>query len=219
VSYYAPGTDERDLKKIVMSLQQAHSNTATNTTNIATNTANIATNTANIATNTANIATNTAAIAALPAAGTSVQTVYAELTTHTTGTTSMAGGADTVPQNTDGTQLVTVSITPKATANKLNIFVSAPATNSGVVNMWCGVFQDSTASALFATPIGIPVAEVIVPIAFNYQMTAGTTSSTTFKVRIGNIAGASTWAVNGLTTARRLGGSARVTITVIETKT
>jgi hypothetical protein len=47
--YYVPGTEEKDTKKVIMSLQQAHETTATNTTDIATNTANIATNTTNIA--------------------------------------------------------------------------------------------------------------------------------------------------------------------------
>lgn len=56
MTYYVPGTEETDQKKVIMSLQQTAGNTATNTTNIATNTANIATNTANIATNTATLA-------------------------------------------------------------------------------------------------------------------------------------------------------------------
>lgn len=47
--YYVPGTEETDPKKTIMSLQQAHEKTATNTTDIATNTTNIAANTAAIA--------------------------------------------------------------------------------------------------------------------------------------------------------------------------
>lgn len=42
MTYYAPGTEEKDPKKVIMSLQQAHEKTATNTTDIATNTADIA---------------------------------------------------------------------------------------------------------------------------------------------------------------------------------
>jgi hypothetical protein len=61
VVYYVPGTEEKDTKKVIMSLQQAHENIATNTTDIATNTADIATNTADIATNTASIAAHEAA--------------------------------------------------------------------------------------------------------------------------------------------------------------
>lgn len=47
--YYVPGTEETDQKKVIMSLQQAHENTATNADDIATNTAAIAANTAAIA--------------------------------------------------------------------------------------------------------------------------------------------------------------------------
>lgn len=49
MSYYVPGSEEKDPAKVIMSLQQAHSKTATNTTDIATNTTNIATNTSDIA--------------------------------------------------------------------------------------------------------------------------------------------------------------------------
>lgn len=59
MSYYVPGTTEKDVSKVIMSLQQAHEKTA------ATETATAA-NAADIATNTADIAANTAAIAALP---------------------------------------------------------------------------------------------------------------------------------------------------------
>lgn len=41
MSYYVPGTEEKDTSKIVRSLMQAHEFTATNTTNIASNTAAI----------------------------------------------------------------------------------------------------------------------------------------------------------------------------------
>jgi len=58
---YAPGTQEKDLTKLNMSLQQ---NAAQNKTNAD----GITTNTTNIATNTTNIATNTAAIAAISSA-------------------------------------------------------------------------------------------------------------------------------------------------------
>jgi len=41
VTFYVPGTEEKDPAKVIMSLQQAHTKTATNTTDIATNTAAI----------------------------------------------------------------------------------------------------------------------------------------------------------------------------------
>ena len=64
MTVYAPGTEETDLKKLNMSLQQ---NAGANTTNAA----NIATNTTNIATNTASIATLSALVAAFGTSATS----------------------------------------------------------------------------------------------------------------------------------------------------
>lgn len=46
---YVPGTEEKDPKKVIMSLQQIGPATSTNTTSIVTNTADIVTNTAAIA--------------------------------------------------------------------------------------------------------------------------------------------------------------------------
>lgn len=75
---YVPGTQEKDLTKIIMSLQQIGPG-------LDTANANIATNTTNIATNTTNIATNTASITAMQAAWTSyTPTVTASSGTFTT---------------------------------------------------------------------------------------------------------------------------------------
>lgn len=91
MSYYVPGTEEKDPAKVIMSLQQAHTNTATNTTDIATNTANIATNTTNIATNTSAISALQTKTAGYEAAW----TAYTPTISSQTGTitTSAATGA------------------------------------------------------------------------------------------------------------------------------
>lgn len=151
--------------------------------------------------------------------GVTLQTVYAEMATYTTGTTTMSGGSDTVPQQTDGTQLVTVPITPKLSTSKLLIEIDLQASHSAGTNLWAGIFQDATAAALAARMVGIPAADSLAPVSFRFQMTSGTTSSTTFKLRIGMLNGAAgTWSVNGNSTTRRLGGAQRVTITVREIK-
>ena len=90
MSYYVPGADERDPKKVIWSLQQVHERTTNNTDDIATNATNIATNTTNIATNTANIATNTASIAAHESAWTAYTPTLGALAG--TYTTSSAAG-------------------------------------------------------------------------------------------------------------------------------
>jgi len=58
--------------------------------------------------------------AAVPS-GVMLQSQYAETTAFIVATSSMAGAADTVPIKTDGTEIVTVNITPNAVSNNLLI--------------------------------------------------------------------------------------------------
>jgi hypothetical protein len=146
-----------------------------------------------------------------------VQHVYAEYVTYISGTTAMVGGTDTVPQQTDGVQYLTVSITPKSTSNKLNIKVIVPCICASTASaIWGAVFQDSTAAALVTTTLNVDTNPK--SMVLNYEMTAGTISATTFKLRIGLflVSAGATFYINGGTAGRYLGGSQRVTLTVTE---
>ncbi len=103
-----------------------------------------------------------------------------------TGTTQIPFD-NTIPQNSEGDQYMTQTITPKSTTDRLNIeatvLVSHSANN---VFMTLALFQDSTANALAATHFyGVAVATGGMNITLKHDMAAGTTSSTTFKIRIG----------------------------------
>src|ERR1700690_1073142 len=124
--------------------------------------------------------------AATAAVGYMLQTQYTETTSFITGTSTMAGGFDTVPIKTDGTQIISLSITPKSTGNNLLITALIPVANTGVVTMWIALFQDLTTSALAAMPFSINASNSIVPTGLSYQLTAGTTGPTTFKINVGN---------------------------------
>jgi hypothetical protein len=69
-----------------------------------------------------------------------------------TGTTTIPLD-DTIPQNTEGTEFMTLAITPTSSTNKLKIEVVS-SERSRVSNLWTivGVFQDSTASASRRSP-------------------------------------------------------------------
>lgn len=124
---------------------------------------------------------------------------------------------NSVPQNTEGDQYLSVSITPKSSSNILVIDVtiilasSVGSTNSVVA----ALFQDSTASALAAAFGGVGVNNAPQTISFQHVMTAGTTSSTTFKVR-GGAGGAGTTTLNGSAGAGLFGGVCISRITVTE---
>jgi hypothetical protein len=134
-----------------------------------------------------------------------------------TGTTTMPND-DTIPQNTEGDEYMTLAITPKATANKLKITVVWNGINSaGVANMIVALFQDSTADAIAAIKQTAGGGNTMINATFVHYMAAGTTSSTTFKVRAG-CASAGTTTFNGEASARLFGGKTASSITIEEIK-
>ena len=122
---------------------------------------------------------------------------------------------DTIPQNTEGIEFMTLAITPKNTNNILIIDVVYMATNSAAVAISAALFQDTTADALAAIMLYPGGAGNQSSNSFRHKMTAGTTSSTTFKVRIGG-SGAGTTTFNGDTGARKFGGVMASSITIVE---
>jgi hypothetical protein len=128
-------------------------------------------------------------------AGKVLQVVNTTITAKVTGTTT-APQDDTKMQITEGVATTLIrAITPSSASNKLKIdMVLVGVEHSAAAsNLVCGLFQDSTASCL-ASMIFILSATASRPgsIAFSHYMAAGTTSSTSFSVRLGSgIAGTS----------------------------
>lgn len=123
---------------------------------------------------------------------------------------------DTIPQNTEGTEILTVTITPKSATNLLKIVFSGfGATANNNRDIVTALFQDSTASALNASATISSTADDPKPLILEHSMVAGTTSATTFKIRIGP-ATATTVRLNGTSAARRFGGVSAATLTVQE---
>jgi hypothetical protein len=131
-----------------------------------------------------------------------------------TGTTTMPGD-DTIPQNTEGTQFLTVSITPTSATNMLVIEVSIMFAASAVVHVQAALFQDSVANALAAKTQKALASGDMMGIEFKHRMVAGTISAIDFKVRMGGSA-ASTITLNGFGGGRIFGGVAASSIIVRE---
>lgn len=126
---------------------------------------------------------------------------------------------DTIPQNTEGTEVTTVSITPTNSSNLLVIKAYFSGTGSGnSATITAGAFfQDSTANAIYASFTEGSVLNEKKSHTMNYVMAAGTTSSTTFKLRVGSQA--DTFYVNGNNSGTRLlGGVSSAWIEVWEIK-
>jgi len=166
---------------------------------------------------TAALGSGTLAHARIPD-GVFVQGVESTATAVATGTTVIPLD-DTIPQNTEGFEVLTVTITPKSSTNILKIKWSAILSNSAAGNYLIGaVFQDSTASSIGG--IGIHYAAVATEmrtVTGCLRMVAGTTSATTFKLRVGG-ANAGTTTLNGASGARFFGASIKSMLEVEEYK-
>lgn len=153
---------------------------------------------------------------ALPT-GVVVQTQQSLTSASATGTTVIPYD-DTIPQNTEGDQYMSLSITPKSATNTLVIQVLIGVAVSAASTISMALFQDSTANALTAMSNSLPTALIntMTPLPLIYSMTAGTTSSTTFKVRAGG--NGATVTFNGSSGARLFGAIPKSSIIITEYK-
>lgn len=123
---------------------------------------------------------------------------------------------DTVPQNTEGDEYLTCAITPTSASSTLVITATlATSCSAGATNNMA-LFQDSTAGAL-AAALGATstAADWYMPITLApYTMTAGTTSSTTFKLRASCNTG--TMTVNGFGSGRVFGAIPKSSMVIYE---
>jgi hypothetical protein len=145
-----------------------------------------------------------------------VQVVYTQSTANTTGTT-LTPLDTSIPQNNEGTELLTLAITPTNTSNILRIDIDVKVgrdASSGWVTQ--ALHQDSTAAAISSRSIyGNSVNEVSAGTAWTYFMEAGTVSETTFKLRAGPN-NSQTIRMNGDAGTNYLTGNQPSTITVTE---
>lgn len=142
-----------------------------------------------------------------------VQTVYSSASTGTT----IIPADNTIPQNTEGTEFMSQAITPKSATNLLVIQANIFVGYSVAAYMVAALFQDSTANALAVGGANITASNHIYNIPVYHKMTAGTTSSTTFKIRAGgHTAGTTTF--NGNAGASLYGAITKSFIQVTEYK-
>ena len=132
-----------------------------------------------------------------------------------TGTTASPFN-DTIPQITEGDEYMTLAITPTNSNNILIIdtLVNIAHTNAST-GLTVALFQDATADALAAGVKNNGSANHTQQLSIRHRMTAGTTSSTTFRVRAGGSAGATT-TFNGSAGSGLFGGVLASYITITE---
>jgi hypothetical protein len=147
-------------------------------------------------------------------AGKVVQEVYFETGAYAAGSTIIPLD-DTIPQNTEGDQYMTVSITPTSATNRLKIDVVFNSMGTAAAILTLCVFQDAIANAIATTFTYNSDATVGQQIVLTKRMLAGTTSAITFKVRAGYHVGGTVY-FNGQAAARKYGGTLVSCISVQE---
>lgn len=146
-----------------------------------------------------------------------VQTVSSNLTANTSGS-SIIPWDNTIPQNTEGTEILTQIITPKSASNRLSIEVKTWMSATVITHHIMTLFQDSIANATAATAFYQGTAGGATPLTLTYDMVAGTTSPITFRARVGiEVAGTYTIAT-GSGTGAKFGGIVNSNIKVTEYK-
>lgn len=128
---------------------------------------------------------------------------------------------NTIPQQTEGTQILSVAITPTSASSVLvieaNVF--GGMSSSSQPRATVALFRDSTANSLaavgYSTESDMGTAGVGITIPLFHAVSAGSTSATTFKIRVGVTTG--TFHVNGTNSGSQLyGGVSSSTLFVTE---
>jgi hypothetical protein len=145
--------------------------------------------------------------------GSVLQTVYAEYT----GQGTLSGnipGDNTIPQSSEGDEILTAAITPRSASSVLLIrFVGCAGVNNQGIR--AALFRDSTANAISATQSSVGGSNETQSLVIEKRVDAVAAVSTTFKIRTGS---SSTYRINGSSGAGHLGAASAATLVIQEIK-
>jgi hypothetical protein len=130
--------------------------------------------------------------------GVSLQTVYSSTSTRTTiGAGHEIPEDNTKPQNTEGLEILTTTITPSSNTNKVLIQATINgASSSSTSVLMLALFKDSGADALAVASHAFP-ANSTAQCTICFLDSPATTSATTYKLRVGYKSGTGGFFING----------------------
>jgi len=126
-------------------------------------------------------------------------------------------GDDTKPQQSEGTEIVTVSITPKLPDSLLRLTAWLPLVQNPVNSAVTAIgsfYRDAAVDPIASGACAFNGAENV-PFALMAEVTAGSTSPSVFKLRYGPVENYTLW-LNGNATSRMFGGALSATLIVDE---
>ncbi|TAZ76555.1 hypothetical protein [Rhizobium ruizarguesonis] len=127
---------------------------------------------------------------------------------------------NTIPQITEGAEILTLAITPTSTTNKFRIRWSgqAASTIANAQMIW-GIFKGGQANALSAGFVNSDVVNAGYQMDGGAEYVPGVLTSQTISVRVGtNTSGGASMRLNGTTAAAFLGGASAAELIVEEIK-
>ena len=122
---------------------------------------------------------------------------------------------DTIPQNTEGDQYMSLAITPKSSTSRLLITAQVFGSVSSGTRWGIGLFKDSTADALSFATAFVKDATSMATCYIEHSLLSGSTSEQTFKIRAGAF-GSATFTFNGQSGSRKFGGTILSSIHITE---
>lgn len=121
---------------------------------------------------------------------------------------------EAVPQQTDGTEIVTATITPRSSKSRILVEYFGNLNYQPAVDMMgvTALFRDSVSDALTAT---ISLEGLYNSHTLTYIEASGSTAARTYKIRVGPVA-AHTLTINGSSGVQFLGGTQNCRLTLYE---
>ena len=156
-------------------------------------------------------------VASSALSGSIVKSAYSENSTYTS-TNAVIPFDDTIPQNTEGSEILSASITPSSASNKIRVRVSLYcASPSGSGTSCFAVFIEGISNAIFATSTYFDFVNETQQIEFECYSTPASTSLLTYKVRFGPAGASNNVSIIG-NNSRKFGGVAKCTLVLEEIK-
>jgi hypothetical protein len=123
---------------------------------------------------------------------------------------------DTIPQSTEGVQILSASITPKSTTNRIRVRFQGEISSAGAARFAAALFSTVGGANALATDLTtVPTASGAGKFALEFEHVPGTTAAQTYTIRTGD-GSTTTHRFNGSDTARLFGGTMGATLVLEE---
>jgi hypothetical protein len=148
--------------------------------------------------------------------GALIDRAYAEYTANTSLTTAIPFD-DTIPQVTEGTQILSAAITPKATAHRVRVKFCGFGSGSNSDDITAALFLNGASNAIAASAFTIASTNDTIAMTMEFEHSPASMAAQTYSIRVGSRTGNAV-RMNGTTSARKFEGVARSTLVLEEIK-